>query len=1343
MYFGRSESCLHIGTMSFFQKHIAVNRAIASLLILVCFVFPNTSFAWGYGPGTAPQPKILYLDDEKKFLDEFHAKKKDILFNDNLKWRETSEGSYVLDLPDTTNPMGEKIPVRFVMVPQKKENRFWNLYAQEKKNNQWEYKYKGSPLGYLENFESREPTFVSYLTSSNIQSALDKLKITYQENRSVEVAMTPEMIIENFPSAAAGVACEDLIAQQFDKDKYGMVATVYDALPKEMATKVREYKNYEGFKRGVAGTPNVNPNGSVLGPKKHTPFDDAKVELARIARDEAFKTSLAGTIAFQHRFYGKLDEKSWTKVLTNTTNVSEDTASNPKYQKLLQENLSKIIPLTQPTMTVDEKLKLIAEFNDLHKSINASCKQANAEYVKSDASTGTILHGEKPYTASDRQVMNFNQKNRDARAALESKYKNQFTPQIKKLLATNQLGFLFGSEKFQERVGTFSAEDCFKSGNSGLKEGISLADVYVGQLDSMKNNFAALDDRMEEYQSDQYMDILQRYVASYPLLMKNINSRLTSSYKDTQMLRLSCMAVDSIYEDEKMERFIDYGFMGVALIAGALTVGAGTAAVLSVMGGVTAVEATEAGLDWYGGYQLQMHGRKGLLSGNNTVNGALSVVDRGKALVTQAKWDFALTIVSYGVGDVLAEGYKASKVNKAFSATKKTTTDVVEQTATVESKIAPKPETKVVELAPERAVTPERQVVMNAAAGTKPNSIPVKLYDSSGVKLKNYRELMKQVFDGGTLAFSNGKTFKVKKLFNFGGGNYIFELEDGKLLRVPMDKSLAEAYSLESYVTEHAFLKNKGVRLPEVYEVSSKFEYLVYEKIESPYGFKNLHDFLIRKSEFSQEIQKKVESAMLDFARETANIKYLEDLTPLQLVMSKDGRFVLVDVSPGTKMYDGLTDQNIFDVLFKYQDEVDEDFYLILKNEVDLTRGKAPQVSSSVPMKESRAVEDIVPQRAPNSISAVTIKTNTEFVQAEQVIESQLGKKYKLLNINDEDVLVINPNGELQNAVIYKGKIELENIVTNKKIGNIVWAKDGDLVVKNVTLQDGVTLQVINKTNLIQVSFADGTKIVTKYDETIHQYLSQFMTSTHDEGFKIAEGFVFRSDDSIILIQADGSVLKGARAGSDITFSNSDHVIHLNVADHKIFEVESQRWGNPHTWQRITMEGETKDVSEFDLPNYKDDGLTSGYGDINCSGLAFSGDAWLSKRSPLSCAMPDIGFSDMVRKDATIEELVGKSPTVTPQNAATHFGSTHEIFNDYVDVHSRLMKMPEGGTALIYVKDFGGSAHVFNARKEGGKVVYYDFQIRSVSTDPKAQFFNNNTNKIEIVETTLYHLTTP
>ena len=53
--------------------------------------------------------------------------------------------------------------------------------------------------------------------------------------------------------------------------------------------------------------------------------------------------------------------------------------------------------------------------------------------------------------------MDFNKKNREARAGLEAKYKNQFTPQIKQLLATNQLSILFGSEKFQERVGTFDA----------------------------------------------------------------------------------------------------------------------------------------------------------------------------------------------------------------------------------------------------------------------------------------------------------------------------------------------------------------------------------------------------------------------------------------------------------------------------------------------------------------------------------------------------------------------------------------------------------------------------------------------------------------------------------------------------------------------------------------------------------------------------------------------------------------------------------------------------------------------------------------------------------------------
>lgn len=371
-------------------------------------------------------------------------------------------------------------------------------------------------------------------------------------------------------------------------------------------------------------------------------------------------------------------------------------------------------------------------------------------------------------------------------------------------------------------------------------------------------------------------------------------------------------------------------------------------------------------------------------------------------------------------------------------------------------------------------------------------------------------------------------------------------------------------------------------------------------------------------------------------------------------------------------------------------------------------------------------------------ITPENIKINSEFVQAQQKIEKKFGNDFQLLHIKDGDGVIINPKGELQNIFVHGNDVELENIIKRKKIENIEWNHEGTAIIKTTLLEDGTLVRVMNDTNLIHVSLADGTKIVTQYDENLYKYLSHFMTSTNDQGMKIAEGFIYRSDDKIVLIQMDGRVFKGERVGSDIIFSNLRDKVYFSVSDQKIFDIESKRWGKANVWQRVTMKGETSDVSEFDLPTLQDDGIATGYGEINCSGLSCSADAWLSK-APLTNALPDSHYTDIVRKEATLEEVIGKSSTVTPENAAEYYNSVSETFDDYTSVHGRLMKMEDGGTALVYVKNFDGSRHVLNARKEGVQVVYYDFQARTVSTDPQAQFFYSNNHKIDIVETTQYH----
>lgn len=625
-----------------------------SFAVALMMGVPEYAFAWGNGPGSLSNPK-LNLIEEKAFLDQFHVQKQQII--SHPQWNEVKENYFILDLVDSKSSTGKEKPIRFVMIPQQKEFRYWNLYAQEKNNAEWEYKYKGSPLGYIDHTSEEKPKFVSYLTSSSIQSALDKLKIAY-DVPSVKVdQVDPAYVRDQFPSAYAGMMCSDVLREKFPSVKDVYTPASYGTLSDDVQRVLRQDPNYANQKKYFGQS---HPTSSVLGPSKNNGFHRAQVEFDRKVKETAFQTTLAGLVFFQHRFFSGMKQEQWMSTLLGHEELDSETVENPRYQRMVKDNLGKILSQAPPSMSTQEMLAAVSKINELHKNINSSCTQAYADYKKSDASTGTVLHGEKPYTASDRQVMQFNQDNRNARATLQKKYNELHKPQIYKLIQGNSLSLLFGSKEFRKRIGTYDAESCFKNGKSGLNENVALADVYIGRDEALKNLYAALNDRMQEYQDTDYTEKLKTYVVSYPMLVQSINQQLES--KDFEQLRLSCLAISEVYQEEKIEELLDYGFMGVAVIAGALTAGMGTAAMLSVMGGITAVEATEAGLDWYGGYKLEKHASKGLLTGSNTVLGAMDVVDQSKAIQTKAKWDFGLTLTSYGLGDVAGKAWKARHV---------------------------------------------------------------------------------------------------------------------------------------------------------------------------------------------------------------------------------------------------------------------------------------------------------------------------------------------------------------------------------------------------------------------------------------------------------------------------------------------------------------------------------------------------------------------------------------------------------------------------------------------------------------------------------------------------------
>lgn len=1066
-------------------------------LIFVCFGMPVVVQALETGgfASSGSGDRVIYLNEEKKFLDDFDAQKISILRNS--AWRESSKGSFVLDLSKSKNPNGELRPLKFVMTPQEKNFRLWNLYVQEKINHEWVYKYKGSPLGYVENREGQEPKFVSYLNSTNIQHVLGQLKISYlTANSTNEVPADLDQFADQHPSATAGLICSELIEENFsNKDQYKMIPTVFDSFDPNVAGTIGNGKNYLAKKRAMKGS--IGASASLLSSRNLKSNDVALTSLYQKSITSAFETTLMAVVNFQHRFYGSLDAQTWKNELLSTKNLQEKTIDSPRYQKLIQEQLPVVLKQVPVKITAGQMQKAIVQFNALHQSIDHSCAQAHQKYLNSSASQRPVFLEEKTYTSSDREMRNQNRTHGVARENLQAMYKKQIIPKIKAMIDSNDLKILFGSKKFQNKIGSFESKKCIETGKSGLNQ-ISLADVYLGMDESRKNLFASLDYRIQEYGAEmsEYAQIIAKYIVSYPMMIKTINHQIkTFNGQDLDELRISCNVINNIYQDEKFERYVDYGFMGVAFIAGALTAGAGTAVVLTVMGGLTAIEATEAGLDWYKGYQLEGDGRKGLLVGSNTVIGSQDVVNRAKSIQTQAKWDFALTLASFGVGDIGGEMYKASK-------------------------------------------------------------------NTTKVATKN-ADMMTKSADG---------------------------------------------------------------------------------------------------------------------------------VVPIQPIGSKSDDMI----PPTTSIKNPV---NKFETI-----------------DVKIAAGKNGKQATKISQEFSH-----------------------EFVVASQKIQKKFGDQYQLLHIQNGDGLVFNPEGKLQKLFIHEELLELEEVVAKKTIGRVTWEAQGNTIAKFIKLDDGITLEILNQPRQIKIHLPNGKKIITKMDHEMDDYMRVFMQTVEDQGVNLTEGFIFRSGNKIILVKPDGTILKGKRIGAEVVFSNHAEEVYVGAYRHPIFTIDREKWGSPTQWQRVSWDGNSSDLTGFEVPTVKDDGIPTGFGDINCSGLSFSGDAWLSKKSPLSCALPDSYFKDIVGVNKGLEELVGKSPTVTPQNAALHYNSTHEIFDDYISAHDRLMKMEDGGTALVYVKDTNGFSHVHNAKKEGRVVVYYDFQARTISTDPKAQFFSNRSNKIDIVETTKYH----
>jgi hypothetical protein len=169
------------------------------------------------------------------------------------------------------------------------------------------------------------------------------------------------------------------------------------------------------------------------------------------------------------------------------------------------------------------------------------------------------------------------------------------------------------------------------------------------------------------------------------------------------------------------------------------------------------------------------------------------------------------------------------------------------------------------------------------------------------------------------LDFSHDTSIVVDKLLGQGGAHYVFRIADSnQVLRLRKFKykpivffsfnpfvSIDTFYEIESGYKE---LSEAGVKLPKMYDPGkNRGQFLIHEFVDFQYDY---YDYL--KTEIPTETRKKMDLALIEFAKATSVFRKIGDFKSDQLVFSNKGEWVLLDYSQGTERAFSEQDGNIF-----------------------------------------------------------------------------------------------------------------------------------------------------------------------------------------------------------------------------------------------------------------------------------------------------------------------------------------------------------------------------------------------------------------------------------------------
>lgn len=244
----------------------------------------------------------------------------------------------------------------------------------------------------------------------------------------------------------------------------------------------------------------------------------------------------------------------------------------------------------------------------------------------------------------------------------------------------------------------------------------------------------------------------------------------------------------------------------------------------------------------------------------------------------------------------------------------------------------------------------------------------VSLFDTDGSAIKDYQNALKSIGENSVIQFPDGKTFNVKGILGQGESTIIFDLGNGKALRIfKYADRVSDTADISSMVLGSEEINRSDIPHARLLETDGK-TYAVVEKVDIDPQIGDARKFFSALNG-NQPIDKKVLDEWYVFSRKTAKYSFLYDLHPEQIVYSKDRGWVLLDYLDGSRMYSGgKNSKTIFDHDQRWK--IPSEIRARMERDIASERATYPKVTSP-----TLASNDIVLEKAKALLKPNTIIT--------------------------------------------------------------------------------------------------------------------------------------------------------------------------------------------------------------------------------------------------------------------------------------------------------------------------------------------------------------------------------